>query len=235
MMNVHLLFWASEQTGAARYYEAAYEHTHRSCEYLVRGDGSSFHTYFFDQETGKPIAGRTHQGYSDDSCWARGQAWLIYGLSIAAQWCDEPLFLDTAQRVASYFLANLPDDQIPIWDLRLPPDETPYRDSSAAAIATCGLLRIANLTNDAEMQAAGERLLAALMTRCLETDAAGQGLLKHGALHIPKGWVPDGYLIFGDYFFLEALLTVEGSAPDLWGQRRGATLPRSPAAYRIPE
>lgn len=217
MMNVHLLFWASEQTGDPRYREAAYQHTQHSRQLLVREDGSSFHTYFFNQETGEPIEGKTHQGYSDSSCWARGQAWLIYGFALAAQWCDEPQFLEAARRTADYFLSKLPDDKIPLWDLNLPASETPYRDSSAAAIAACGLLRIARLSDDGEMWGAGEELVVALVAHCLVTDPAGEGLLKHGALHIPKGWTPDGYLIFGDYFFLEALLTFEGKNRDLWG------------------
>ncbi len=217
MMNLPLLFWASEQTGNPRYYEAAYHHAQISRQYLIREDGSSFHTYFFNQETGEPIAGRTHQGYSDDSLWARGHAWMIYGFALAAQWCNEPLFLDAARQTAVAFLNELPEDKIPLWDLRLPAHETPYRDSSAAAIAACGLFRIAQLDNDSQMYAQGEELVAALIHHCLETDPAGQGLLKHGALHVPKGWAADEYIIFSDYFFLEALLTLENRNPDFWG------------------
>ncbi len=217
MMNLPLLFWASEKTGDTRYREAAYQHAQLSQRYLIREDGSSFHTYFFNQETGAPIAGRTHQGFSDDSCWSRGHAWLIYGFALAAQWCDEPDFLDAARKTAVFFLDNLPSDNIPLWDFRLPVDETPYRDSSAAAIAACGLLRLAQLTDDSHLHSEGETLVTALIDHCLETDPAGQGLIKHGALHIPKGWAPDDYLIFGDYFFLEALLTLEGKNPDFWG------------------
>jgi len=217
MMNLPLLFWASEQTGDPRYREAAYNHAQLSRQYLIREDGSSFHTYFFNQETGEPIEGRTHQGFGDDSCWARGHAWLIYGFALAAQWCDEPEFLEAAKKTAVYFLNHLPEDNIPIWDFRLTDDEIAYRDSSAAAIAACGLLRIAQLTGDDTFLAQGNMLTDALISECFETDTAGQGLLKHGALHIPKGWTPDGYLIFGDYFFLEALLTCENKNPDFWG------------------
>ena len=217
MLNLPLLFWASEQTGDPRYHEAAYHHARLSRQYLIREDGSSFHTYFFNQETGEPIAGRTHQGFSDDSCWARGQAWLIYGFALAAQWCDEPQFLEAARQTAVYFLSQITCRQNPVWDFRLPATETPYRDSSAAAIAACGLLRLAELSDDRHLRADAEALIAALVDHCLETDPAGQGLLKHGALHVPKGWAPDDYLIFGDYFFLEALLTLEGKNPDFWG------------------
>jgi unsaturated chondroitin disaccharide hydrolase len=220
MMNIPLLFWAGAQTGNGRYHDAAYHHAQTSRRYLLREDGSSFHTYFLNQESGAPIAGRTHQGYADHSLWARGHAWLIYGFALAGHWCDEPDFLDAARRAAARFLAELPPDQIPLWDLRLPPEEPAYRDSSAAAIAACGLLRIAQLTNDPQAQAEGESLVTALINHCLETDPAGEGLLKHGALHIPKGWAPDDYLIFGDYFFLEALLTLENKNPDFWGPTR---------------
>ncbi|MBE2224952.1 MAG: glycoside hydrolase family 88 protein [Anaerolineae bacterium] len=217
MMNLPLLFWASEQTGDDRYHEAAYHHAQNSRQFLIREDGSSFHTYFFNQETGEPLKGSTHQGFAEDSCWARGHAWLIYGFALAAQWCDDPQFLEAAKQTAVFFLNNLPADNIPLWDFRLSHDELAYRDSSAAAIAACGLLRIAAITGDETFRAQGNLLIDALIHECLETNPAGQGLLKHGALHIPKGWAPDDYLIFGDYFFLEALLTRKNKNPDFWG------------------
>ncbi len=217
MMNLPLLFWAGAQTGNGRYHEIARRHARTSRQYLIRPDGSSFHTFFFDQKTGRPLAGRTHQGYSDDSLWARGQAWLIYGFALAAQWCAEPAFLAAARQTAVTFLAELPEDKIPPWDLRLPPGELPYRDSSAAAIAACGLLRLAQLDDDPALYAQGEALVEALINCCWETNPDGEGLLKHGALHVPKGWATDEYLIVGDYFFLEALLTLENKTPDFWG------------------
>lgn len=220
MMNLPLLFWASEQTGDTRYHKAAYHHAQNSRQYLIREDGSSFHTYYFNQETGEPLRGSTHQGFGEQSCWARGHAWLIYGFALAAQWCDDPQFLDAAKQTAVYFLNNLPADNIPLWDFRLTDDQIPHRDSSAAAIAACGLLRIAQLTGDETFRTQGNMLIDALINECFETDPAGQGLLKHGALHIPKGWSPDDYLIFGDYFFLEALLTRENKNPDFWGPTR---------------
>lgn len=217
MMNLPLLFWASEQTGDERFKTAAYHHAHNSQTYLIRPDGSSYHTFFFNQKTGEPDHAETHQGFSDESLWARGQAWLIYGFALAAQWCAEPSFLATAQKTAACFLSELPDDHVPYWDLRLPTHEPHPRDSSAAAIAACGLLRISQLTGEPQYKEQAIRLIEALLEHCLETAAEGQGLLKHGSLHIPKGWAPDDYLIFGDYFFLEALLTLENRNPDFWG------------------
>ena len=220
MMNLPLLFWTSEQTGDDRYYVAAYNHAINTEKHLVRPDGSTYHTFFFHQDTGEPDRPETHQGISDESLWARGQAWVIYGMALAAHWCDSSLFLETAQKTAARFLAELPDYKIPYWDLRLPTTETHLRDSSAAAIAACGLLRIAKLSQNDLYQRQAEELLQALLDHCLETDPDAEGLLKHGALHIPKGWAPDDYLIFGDYFFLEALLTLENKNPDFWGPSR---------------
>lgn len=217
MMNLPLLFWASERTGSGRYRHAAYHHAKNSQTHLMRPDGSSYHTFFFNQETGEPDHAETHQGFGDDSLWARGQAWMIYGFALAAQWCDEPSFLETAKKAAACFLAELPADHVPYWDLRLPSQETHLRDSSASAIAACGLLRIAQLTGVDGYMAQAKMLIQALLDHCLETSPNAQGLLKHGALHIPKGWAPDDYLIFGDYFFFEALLTLAGKNPDFWG------------------
>ncbi|MCA9981575.1 MAG: glycoside hydrolase family 88 protein [Anaerolineales bacterium] len=217
MMNLPLLFWASEQTGDPRFHEAAYRHAQASQAHLMRPDGSSYHTFFFDQETGAPDHAETHQGFGDESLWARGQAWMIYGFAIAAQWCADASFLTTAVQASERFLAELPPDNVPYWDLRLPDEEPHLRDSSAGAVAACGLLRLAELTGEARYRAQAQTLVDALLARCLERDPAGQGLLKHGALHIPKGWAPDDYLIFGDYFFLEALLTLAGTAVDFWG------------------
>ena len=217
MMNLPLLFWASEQTGNGRYHHAAYHHAKNSQAHLVRPDGSSYHTFFFNQETGEPDHAETHQGFGDDSLWARGQAWMIYGFALASQWCNDASFLETAKNSAAAFLAELPADNVPYWDLRLPSTEEHLRDSSASAIAACGLLRIAHLSGDDVYKEQAKMLLQALLDCCLETDANAQGLLKHGALHIPKGWAPDDYLIFGDYFFLEALLTLAGNNPDFWG------------------
>lgn len=220
MMNLPLLFWASEQTGDGRYHEAAYQHAKNSQQHLMRDDGSSYHTFFFNQDTGEPNHAETHQGFGDDSLWARGQAWMIYGFALAAQWCNDDSFLETAKQAAKAFLAELPSDNIPYWDLRLPVNEPHLRDSSAGAIAACGLLRIAQLTADDTIHQQGVTLIQALIDECLETSPEGQGLIKHGALHIPKGWAPDDYLIFGDYFFMEACLTLTGKNPDFWGPTR---------------
>jgi unsaturated chondroitin disaccharide hydrolase len=217
MMNLPLLFWATEQTSDPRYRQAALEHAETSLRYLLRPDGSTYHTFFLDQQTGKPIGPRTHQGYSDDSLWARGQAWAVYGYALAAEWSGEARFLEIGQQAARRFVAELPPEGVPWWDLRLPDDAPRHYDSSAGAIAACGMLRLARLDGESEFHDLARALVENLVTHCLETEPQAQGLLRHGAYHVHKGWGVDAYFICGDYFFLEALLTLDGRAPDFWG------------------
>ena len=220
MMNLPLLFWASAQTGDACYHEMAKQHAETSLRYLVRPDGATYHTFFLDQETGEPIGPRTHQGYADDSLWARGQAWAIYGFALAAEWCQEPRFLEAAQRAARRFVSELPPDGVPWWDLRLPEDAPHYPDSSAGAIAAGGMLRLARFGDEGEegeFHGPAKKLLDSLVVRCLETRPGAQGLLRGGTYNANKALGVDTCFICGDYFFLEALLALEGKAPDFWG------------------
>ena len=220
MMNLPLLFWAAWETAEAAYHRAAREHAGTSLRYLLRPDGASYHTFFFDQASGEPIGPRTHQGYADDSLWARGQAWAIYGFAVAADWCGEETLLDDARRAARRFMAELPPDGVPAWDLRLPADAPHYRDSSAGAIAASGLLRLARLVAGAERDEFHQSALAvldALIANCFETRPEAQGLLRDGTYHAHKGWGVEAYFICGDYFFLETLLALDDRAPDFWG------------------
>jgi unsaturated chondroitin disaccharide hydrolase len=220
MMNLPLLFWASAQTDDPQYRQAALRHAETSLRFLLRPDGATYHTFFLDQETGNPIGPRTHQGYADDSLWSRGQAWAIYGYALAAEWCQDRRFLKAAQRAARRFLDELPPDGVPWWDLRLPEDASHHLDSSAGAIAAGGMVRLARVEGGEignEFRTAALGLLNSLVTHCFETRPEAQGLLRHGTYHSHKGLGVDTFFICGDYFFLEALLTVEGDAPDFWG------------------
>jgi unsaturated chondroitin disaccharide hydrolase len=220
MMNIPLLYWATEQTGDQRYAEIASAHADTTAQYMVREDGSSYHTFFFDQDTGAPIGPKTHQGYADDSLWARGQAWVIFGFAAAAAWTGNDQYIQTACKAAERFMAELPENKIPLWDLRVPSDAPQYSDTSASAIAAAGMLRLARqLDNDARdsMRQNAEMLLDALTAHHLEIDPDAQGLLRGGTYHAHKKWGVDEYFICGDYYFLEALLMREGTCPDLWG------------------
>ncbi len=218
MLNIPLLYWVAAITNDSQYSEVATAHAETSQRYLVREDGSTYHTYILNPETGEPQGPRTHQGYSDDSLWARGQGWAITGFAIAAQWTGRADFLQTAERAAARFMAEWPPDTIPLWDLRLPPEAPQYPDSSAAAIAASGLLRLAHLAADGpRYQTWAEQLIQMMIRDCFERDPEAHGLLRHGTLHAIKGWGVDTYQIFGDYFFLESLLMLHGRAPDFWG------------------
>lgn len=220
MMNLPFLFWAGDHSGDQRYTNAALDHARATATHLMRPDGSTFHTFFFDQESGEPLRAETHQGAADESLWARGQAWGIAGFAIAAEWLpDETFLLDTARNMAYRFMAELPDDDLPVWDMWLPEGQPDYRDSSASSIALSGLLRLVRIDpeHSAEYETYAQRLFDALVRDCWDNDPAAQGLLKHGAQHVPKGIAPDAYLIFGDYYMLEALMMMNNSDPDFWG------------------
>ncbi|GIF04245.1 glycoside hydrolase family 88 protein [Actinoplanes siamensis] len=192
LMNTPLLFWASAETGDRRYASAARRHAEQLRDHLLRPDGSTYHTFYWDAETGAPLRGETEQGYADDSCWARGQAWGIYGFFLNHRHTGDPSFLEAARRCADHF----PDGGVPYWDLSLVDGE---RDSSAAAIAVCGLLA---LGRDEE---AG-RILGALISDY--ASSSGDALLRHGVYDKPKGIGVDEGTLWGDYFYLEALTRV---------------------------
>jgi unsaturated chondroitin disaccharide hydrolase len=216
MMNLPLLYWAAEETKDDVYCEVAHHHAASTLRYLVRQDGSTYHTFFFDPQSGQPIGGKTCQGCADESLWTRGQAWAIYGFALTAQWLDDADFLAAAQKIADRFLTESPVDSTPLWDLRLSADAPRYLDSSAGAIAACGLLRMAQLTGDGDYHREAKTLIRTLSVECLEIEPNRQGLLKYGAQNVPEGHAND-YLIYGDFFFLEALLMLTGQAPDFWG------------------
>ena len=218
MMNLPLLFLAYQETKDDRYLDAAVGHAETSRQYLVRDDDSTYHTYFMDTETGKPLYPKTHQGFADDSLWSRGQAWAIFGFTVVAEWTDKDSFKDTAVRVADRYMRDAPPEQIVLWDMRLPDDAPQYPDSSADAIASAGLLRLARLTGNTAYRDYAELRLQLLMDNAFDTRSDAQGLLLHGTQHAPHNYGIDTYTIFGDYFFFEALLDLIDLAPDFWGK-----------------
>ena len=210
-LNVPLLFWASRETGDERHAAAAKRHLEQAAKFLVRPDASTFHTYFVDTKTGKPRFGSTHQGFSDDSSWARGQAWAIYGFALAWRHTGDSKYLDLAVRVANYFLNRLPADGICCWDLIFVDDDKTERDSSAAAIAACGLLEIAQaLPLSAEARTTYEawavRIIGALGDDYLAPVYGSNAILVHAVYHMPNKAGVDEACIWGDYFYLEALM-----------------------------
>jgi unsaturated chondroitin disaccharide hydrolase len=209
-MNLPLLFWAAEQTGNSYYREAALTHLANANKTLIRSDASTFHTYYFDVERGTPLRGQTAQGYSDSSCWARGQAWGILGLSLSYRYLGDANVLEQARTLAHYFLNRLPEDLVCYWDLNFTsgPEE---RDSSGAAIAACGLLELAKQLPAADplratYERAGTAIAANLIRGYAAVSPASNGLLLHGVYNKPEGAGVDECTAWGDYFYLELLM-----------------------------
>lgn len=226
LMNLPLLYWAYEQSGEGRYLEAAVIQADKSRRYLVRGDDSSYHTFYFRPEDGIPVGGGTHQGHHDGSTWSRGQAWAVYGFALSYRYTRNEAYLDTAIRAARYFISRLPEDGIPYWDFDVEIEADTPRDSSASAIAVCGMLEIISLLEEgdptrAEFEAAADDMLKALTERCATlADDGTEGLLKHGSYYVRGGRGPDDFMIWGDYFYLEALVRKVKGKAGYWYERQ---------------
>jgi len=190
--------------------DVALGHCHTTRRVLVRGDGSTAHEGIFDVETGEFLKQTTHQGYRGDSSWSRGLAWALYGFGTAFQYARDPQFLATAEACADFYILNTPADGVPPWDFDAPADSRKLLDTSAAAIAASGLFQLSGLTADA---AKGhfyrEAALKILTTLCLDWLAAGdphwEGVLKGGVYHLHKNLGVNESVMWGEYFFLEAL------------------------------
>jgi len=218
-LNLPLLWWAARETGDKRFAHAADAHVEQAARLLVRPDHSTYHTYYVDTRTGRPRHGSTHQGYSDDSCWARGQAWGIYGFALAFRHTGRGEYLTLAADLADYYLARLPEDGICCWDLIFTADEP--RDSSAAAITICGLLELAAALpildpRRARYQNEALRMAESLDRHYLAPVEGSDGLLAHAVYHWPNGVGVDECCIWGDYFYLEALMRLRHAWQPYW-------------------
>lgn len=225
LMNLPLLCWAAEQTGDPSYADYARIHAEKSRRFLVRGDDSSYHTFYFDQHTGNAVRGGTAQGYQDGSTWTRGQAWGVYGFALAYRYFKEPHYLETSKRMALYFLEHLPEDYVAYWDFDAPQEKSTARDSSASAIFVCGLLELLeHLPQDDPQRALLEETVNQSMDSLLNRYfTAGipseEGFLRHGSYSVRDHSSPDDFMIWGDYFFLEALLRLQQGVPGYWYER----------------
>lgn len=210
MMNASLLYWAGENLNNADYFTAASDHTKTSVELLVRTDGSTYHHYQFDPATAAPLYGVTWQGYSDESCWSRGHSWGVYGFSIAYSYTESAEVMAAHRNIVYYMLNNLPEDLIPYWDYVLTDADAP-RDASAAAIAVCGLMDMAEmLPEGSEDRLIYESAAAQLMEALIDYHTTDIGVEYDGLLHGVTHAKPQGLAIeecgpYADYFYMEAL------------------------------
>ncbi|MDA3131454.1 glucuronyl hydrolase [Atlantibacter subterranea] len=220
-MNLPLLYWASQQTGDPRYAQAATAHAQQAATYIVRPDASTFHTFYMDVNTGEPRFGNTHQGYSDTSCWSRGQAWAIYGFVLCYLYTGDKSMVELSRKLSHYFLNRLPEDDICHWDLALYGTDA-VRDSSAAAIAVCGLLEMVKAlpaldAHRAHYEEISLQIIQSLTDHYLARDEDPcEGLLKHSVYHMPSGKGVDECCSWGDYFYLEALARVRQVWTSYW-------------------
>lgn len=220
VMNVPLLFWASEVSADPRYCHVAEAHMETVLKHFIRPDGSVYHIVRFDPHTGQCLEHLGGQGYAPESAWSRGAAWALYGLTLCFHHTGNTAYLNAAKRVAYYFLAQLPDDYVPHWDFRLPHGVPRFRDSSAGACAASGLLLLSEKV--AETEASVFRSAAIRMLKSLYKnygawdDPAEEGLILHGTSHFPEGKNVDIPLIYGDYFFVEGLARLKGSRTLFW-------------------
>ena len=222
LLNVPLLYWAADETGDAGYADKARRHFETTCANIIRPDGSAFHTFYMDPETGAPGHGATRQGYSDDSAWARGQAWGICGIPLNIRHTGLTDYFPYAVSMRNYFLNRLPKDDVCYWDLVFGEGSNQSRDSSAAAIAACGLDEMARLAccpaAEADVCLGAE---AAILRSLIENYTArdhepGEPILYHGVYSWHSGKGVDEGNVWGDYFFLEALTRAAGTWDPDW-------------------
>lgn len=208
MINLELLFWAAKNGGSKDLYDIAVNHATTTMENHFRPDGTCFHVAVYDPESGNFLKGVTHQGYSDDSTWARGQAWAVYGYTMVYRETRDPKFLDFAQKVTEAYLARLPEDLVPYWDFDDPAIPSAPRDASAAAVVASALLELQGYCS-AEKQAnyrhCAEKMLASLGSQNYRSTENKVSFLDHSTGHKPAGSEIDASIIYADYYYIEAL------------------------------
>jgi unsaturated chondroitin disaccharide hydrolase len=213
MINLELLFWASKNGGSKKLYDIAVSHAMTTMKNHFRPDWTSYHVVVYDRKTGRKIKGVTHQGYSDESMWARGQAWAIYGFTMSYRESGKKEFLETAQKTADVFIKNLPADHIPYWDFNSPDIPNAPRDASAAAVVSSALLELSTLTKDKSLQTKyrteAEAMLTSLSSANYQSREVNNAFLLHSTGHKPNNSEIDVSINYADYYYIEALLRLK--------------------------
>lgn len=210
MMNLELLYKATQFTGDSTYAKIATSHADKTLQNHFRPDWSCYHVVDYDPQTGEVLGKCTAQGYSDSSAWARGQAWALYGFTSAYRYTGDKRYLDVAENVAGFLFnnPNMPDDLVPYWDFNAPgiPDEP--RDVSSAAIIASGLYELYHYTNKQEYKEKADKIIESLSTPAYRAEPGTNGgfILMHSVGSIPHGSGIDVPLNYADYYFLESLI-----------------------------
>ncbi|MCR4904351.1 MAG: glycoside hydrolase family 88 protein [Butyrivibrio sp.] len=221
MMNLPLLYWASDVTDDPRFKHIAMEHAQMAMKYFVREDGSVNHIIRFDPEDGKFIESIGGQGYGVGSSWTRGQSWGIYGFTLSYIHTGEKAFLNTAKKIADYYISNIPEDGLIPVDFRQP-KEPHLEDSTSAAIAACGFIELYKALSKSQEASENEKyinsaykLLKVLSEkRCIWDEKVDNILEKcTAAYHDEKH---EFSIIYGDYYFIEAVMKITGKELFIW-------------------
>ena len=213
MMNLEFLFWASKVSGDPKYHDICISHADKTIENFFRPDYSSYHVVSFDPATGEVEKKNTAQGFADESAWARGQAWGLYGFVVMYRETEDLKYLEQAKNIASFILnhPNLPADKIPYWDFNAPEIPDAKRDASAGAIIASALIELSAYVDDASAKKYLD--VAETQIRTLsspeyfaEKGTNGNFILKHSVGSIPGNSEVDVPLTYADYYYIEALI-----------------------------
>ncbi len=210
MMNLELLFKAAEISGDSSLYDIAISHADRTLAEHFRDDASCYHVVDYDPATGEVRRCCTAQGYADESAWARGQAWALYGYTLCYRYTGDERYLCHAEKVANFIKnnPNLPEDSVPYWDFDDPDAPDTYRDASSAAIIASALYELCTFDDNAEWKTWADRIVRSLSSPAYRAEAGTNGgfVLMHSVGSLPHGSSIDVPLNYADYYFLEALL-----------------------------
>ena len=213
MMNLKLLFWATAVSGDSAYYKISVTHSNTSIANHFRADNSSYHVLNYNATTGTVQQKRTAQGAADESAWARGQSWGLYGFTETYRETKDKKYLEQAIKIANFILShpNLPADKIPYWDYNAPGIPNTLRDASAAAIMASALLELSAYADKNESKkyfTTAETILRSLSSAAYKAAPGTNGgfIIQHGVGHMPNKTEIDVPLTYADYYFVEAMI-----------------------------
>jgi unsaturated chondroitin disaccharide hydrolase len=211
MMNLELLFKATKLTGDSSFYKIAVSHANTTMKNHFRADYSCYHVIDYDPETGKVLHKQTHQGYSDESAWARGQAWALYGFTMCYRETKNKAFLQQAEHVAKFILNNptMPKDLVPYWDFNAPGIPNEPRDASAAAVIASGLYELSMYSADKGKyyKTTADAIIKSLTANYTSKIGENKGfILLHSTGSKPQNSEVDVPISYADYYYLEALM-----------------------------
>jgi unsaturated chondroitin disaccharide hydrolase len=212
MINLELLFWAAKNGENKALYNIAVSHANKTMKCHFKSDYSCYHVVVYDTITGNRIKGVTHQGYSDNSMWARGQGWSIYGFTVCYRETKDPKYLEFVQHLADAYLKRLPTDYIPYWDFDDPSIPNAPRDASAASVVASSLLELSTYLNNEKGQSykqAAIKMLQSLSSSAYQSRKSKPSFLLHSTGHWPNHSEVDASIIYADYYYIEALLRLK--------------------------